>query len=118
MLWSPPRGVGPDHSYPRKATNRPGSLNSLVLAQTSAHELPGNRDTFIVVTDRHMRAAVQQKLSRCPSAFSKTRYHYFFSAQFHDYLSFNVLMASSAITMPIIQKRTIIFDSAQPLSSK
>ena len=69
---------------------------------------------------RHLRSVRRQELRRGHTRTSQANHHRPFARQFHRlrHRSFSVLNENSAKTRATIQKRMMIFDSAQPFSSK
>src|SRR5690242_17635955 len=75
-----------------------------------------------VVNGRHAGAARGAKARRGDAGSRQPHDQHAFAFEFdsrtHSYLSFNVVSENSANTSATIQKRTMIFDSLQPASSK
>src|SRR5262249_11956449 len=76
------------------------------------------------VADSDVGAALGEKTSRGDAGARKPQHHHLFALDVHDstdtnphYRSFRVLSATTAQTIEMIQKRTMICGSGQPLSS-
>src|ERR1700733_1603789 len=92
---------------------------------SGAKRLQGCGEAFLRLLIRrgYDSAKIRAKLRRCDAGSREPNDQHALSFQFESrshsgYLSFKVVSENSAKTSAKIQKRTIIFDSLQPISSK
>ncbi len=79
---------------------------------------PRQRIERFEVGRAHLGPLPRQQARRGHAGALQADHQYSFAVHIHGYLSFNVVNANNASTRPAIQKRAMIFDSAQPLASK
>ena len=78
----------------------------------------GERASVLVVRDRDEGAVRREEAGGRDAALSDADHERFASREPHRYLSLIESSATSASMIETIQKRTMIFGSAQPCSSK
>ena len=115
-------GTGHDQILGTKIRNRVAAKSE--RAADFAQFLQGIAKLFLaaIVNCSHMSATRGAEVRRGDACPRKSYDQHAFAIEFdsgtHPYLSFSVVSEKSAKTSATIQKRTMIFDSLQPASSK